>query len=365
MRTTLLAVLIITAQWAFGQYNETFFTVTAPSGLSLREGPGTTYNRLTAIPFNTQIRVLEDQINYQERDTINDIAGYWVPVSYQQQQGYLFSPYLKRGYLFTPSEAGVNQQFRIVIPGMRTSALNYDPEMNWYALISKVGEEQGDFRLQQVNPILNFEPMTVDEQFNWGMEEGLVSLEVEVMEDYVALLVGTHQPLKEVEELVQKTYFNPQSDYIDWGCPVYPFQQLELFQTAGGDRYALSGHVKSSGKEHDNYSAVEYYLGITQNRYAGDFYAHPDQQLSVEMTMEGYDYEAVYPPANFTYHPRIFWQGDLNGDAMPDLIFYKPNTSECCGGSESYFLLMSQQKGTDQWEWHRAADDILESFGGC
>lgn len=364
MRTTLLAILMISTQWIFGQYDETFFTVTAPSGLSLREGPGIDYDRLAAIPFNTQITVLEDQINYQERDTINDIAGYWVPVTYQNQQGYLFSPYFKRGHLFTPSSAGINQQFRIVIPGMRVSALNYDPEMNWYALVSKAGEEQGEFRLQKVDPIVQFEPMTVEEQFNWGVE-GLVSMEVDLMEDYVALLIGTQQPLKEVEQLIQETYFNPQSDYLDWGRPVYPFEQLDLFQTENRDVYALSGHVQANPVSEDVYNAVEFYLGISKNRYAGDFYETPGQKLTSEMMTEGYEYDGTYPPATFQYHPRIFWQGDLNGDQMPDLIFYKPNMSECCGGYEGYFLLLSEQKGTDNWEWHRAADDVLESFGGC
>ncbi len=360
MRIPLLTVIIISAQFLFGQYDEAFSTVIAPSGLSLREGPGLEYDRLTAIPFNTQVTVLEHQINYEQRDTIGDISGYWVPVRYQKQEGYLFSAYLKRGYLFRPSDEGMNSDFRIVIPGMRISALNYAPDLHWYALIAKAGEEYGDFLLQKVDPKVDFAPMTLDEHYNWEEEEGLVSMDLEAGEDYVFLFIGTHQPIEEVEKLVQRTYYNQTAGYPDWGQQVYPYQQLPIFETEDGGRYVLSGHVAPTKRDDQTDDEIDYSLGISYYEYPGDYRVMPDQMLTPELST--FFLEEL--PFYFRHHPRIFWQGDINGDQMPDLIFYQPNISECCGGSESFFLLMSEQK-PGSWEWHRVADDTLESWGGC
>ena len=361
MRTILLTVIIISAHFLFGQYDEAFSTVIAPSGLSLREGPGLEYDRLAAIPFNTQVTVLEHQINDKQRDTIGDISGYWAPVRYQKQEGYLFSPYLKRGYLFKSSEDGMNSDFRIVIPGMRISALNYDPDLHWYALIAKAGEESGDFLLQKVNPKVDFAPMTTDEHYNWENEEGLVSMDLEATEDYVMLFIGTHQPIAEVEKLVQKTYYNQTAGYPDWGQPVYPYQQLPILEGKDGGSYVLSGHVAPSQKDHHTDDENYYSLGINYYPHPGGYQELPNQMLTSELRISSSEGQW---PSSFYHHPRIFWQGDLNGDQMPDLIFYQPSVSECCGGSESFFLLMSEQK-VGNWEWHRVADDTLESWGGC
>ncbi|WP_367388535.1 SH3 domain-containing protein [Lewinella sp. LCG006] len=361
MRTALLTIIIISAHFLFGQYDEAFSTVTAPSGLTLREGPGLDYDRLTTIPFNTQVNLMEDQINYQQVDTIGDISGYWVPVRYQKKEGYLFSPYLKRGYLFTPANDGVNKDYRIVIPGMRVSALNYAPDLYWYALIAKAGEEYGDFLLQKVDPIVDFAPMTMEEHYNWAYEEGLVSMDLEVSDDYVFLFIGTQKPIEEVEKMVQKTYYNEAAGYPDWGQSIYPYQQLPIFEDKDGGRFVLSGHIAPTKSTYQSGDEIDYSLGISYCRYPGDYQQVPHQVLTPELSTSTVE-EAL--PSYFYHHPRIFWQGDLNGDQMPDLIFYQPNTSECCGGSESFYLLMSEQINGN-WEWHRAAEDTLESWGGC
>lgn len=360
MRIPLLTVIIISAHLLFGQYDEAFSTVIAPSGLSLREGPGLEYDRLTAIPFNTQVSVLEHQINYQQRDTIGEISGYWVPVRYQKQEGYLFSPYLKKGYLFKPSNEEMNSDFRIVIPGMRISALNYDPDLNWYALIAKAGDEYGDFLLQKVDPTVDFAPMTMDEHYNWEEEEGLVSMDLEVADDYVMLFIGTQQPIAELEKLVQKTYYNQAAGYPEWGRAIYPYEQFPLFEAEDGGRYILSGQVVPTKRAEQTDVEIDYSLGINYFRYPEDYHVKPDQVLTTELNT----FSKEELPSYFHHHPRIFWQGDVNGDQMPDLIFYQPNISECCGGAESFFLLVSERK-VGNWEWHRVADDTLESWGGC
>ena len=202
--------------------------------------------------------------------------------------------------------------------------------------------------------------MTMDEHYNWEEEEGLVSMDIEVADDYVMLFIGTQQPIAEVKKLVQKTYYNQAAGYPDWGRPIYPYEQLPVFEAEDGGRYILSGQVAPTIKAEQTDGEIDYSLGVNYYRYPGDYHVKPDQVLTSELNT----FSDEELPSYFHHHPRIFWQGDINGDQMPDLIFYQPNVSECCGGSESFFLLMSEQKAGN-WEWHRVADDRLESWGGC
>ncbi|MEL7223093.1 MAG: hypothetical protein AAGJ93_17345 [Bacteroidota bacterium] len=111
---------------------------------------------------------------------------------------------------------------------------------------------------------------------------------------------------------------------------------------------------------------LEYELGISKNASPGRYQDYLDQSVSRALyeIWEADEGVEKYTPTEYYYHPRLFWQGDVNDDGAPDLLFYLPNLSECCGGSESYYLLLSHKNG-DTWEWKRAANDTLEFWGGC
>lgn len=66
--------------------------VIAKSGLTLRERPGTQYKKITIMPYDSEVFVI-DQTGPQ--DEIEDIKGFWVKVDYQGNQGWVFSGFLQ------------------------------------------------------------------------------------------------------------------------------------------------------------------------------------------------------------------------------------------------------------------------------
>ena len=120
MRTTLLAIMTFAVFSLQAQME--LYTVIASSGLSLRSGPGVEYERLAVVPYNSSVQVSYDASTFSQVDTIGEHVGYWFPSEVDGQKGYLYSAYLKYGHLFVPAgENGVNNNYRIVIPGLRIS----------------------------------------------------------------------------------------------------------------------------------------------------------------------------------------------------------------------------------------------------
>ncbi len=363
MRTTLLAIMTFAVFSLQAQME--LYTVIASSGLSLRSGPGVEYERLAVVPYNSSVQVSYDASTFSQVDTIGEHVGYWFPSEVDGQKGYLYSAYLKYGHLFEPAgENGVNDNYRIVIPGLRISGLNYDPNLHWYALVGETNTDQPNFYLEAVEPELQISPQTLENIEYTGEFAGLVGIDVARTDRYVALLIGTPSPIDDPSEILSKTYYNDSPDYSTWGLPVFPYQDVELFQDEKGESYILSGAVHQPQWESFKGCNIRYYQGMSVGHYPGRWGGEPDQDLTVELGVYDWEMNESVTYYSFQHHPRLFWQGDLNGDQVPDLIYYQPNTSECCGGSESFFLLLSNQKGED-WTWQQIAYDVLEAWGGC
>lgn len=363
MRTTLLAIMSLWVMSLNAQME--LYTVIANSGLSLRAGPGLEYERLAVVPYNNSVHVSYEAETFNQLDTIGDYLGYWFPSEVDGQEGFLYSAYLKRGHLFVPpGEDGINTDYRIIMPGYRLSALNYDPSLHWYALVGESYEEHTNFHLQAVDPELQIDPPTLAGMQETGELAGLVGVDITEGEQYVALLIGTASPISEPGSIESKTYYNPTPDYSSWGMPVYAFQDVVLFTDQEGMAYILSGQVQQSEYGPSNEEAFRYYQGISPGYHAGRWGGNPAQDLSSELSIPNWQLSEMYGGGSFFHHPRLFWQGDINGDRMPDLIYYRPNTSECCGGSESFYLLMSG-KEEGEWRWRKVAVDELEAWGGC
>jgi len=62
--------------------------ITAPSGASLRSEPATTSLKLAAIPYLSEVVVLENTLDNQ---TIEGITGPWYRISHNKKEGYVFS----------------------------------------------------------------------------------------------------------------------------------------------------------------------------------------------------------------------------------------------------------------------------------
>lgn len=359
MRGTLLAIFFILQ---FGLIAQEWYSVTARSGLSLRAEPGLSAERIGGIPFNAQLELLEPYRYYEVTETIEGVSGYWAPVRYAGQEGYVFSAYLKYGHLFVEKGETVNNEYRIVVPGTRYGSLNYDPNLHWYALVTTI--EEGlptDLKLQKINPFVKFGP-EITEFEDYRTEPGIVLLDAELGEGKIAwLYIGAAEPITRIEDLEQICYSSCETEYPMWGKPIYPYQQLNVFQSVDKDNYSLMGLNVTAAKSTHQYRTLDYQLGVVKNTHYRFDEPEPIQSLSAELLPEEWPVEE-YGALSFFDHPQLCWQGDLNGDGAPDLVFYRPDTSESCGGSESYSLLVSEQ--TDgAWRWRKVSEDEIHHEG--
>ncbi|NPV02461.1 MAG: SH3 domain-containing protein [Brevinematales bacterium] len=65
----------------------------ALSGLLMRDGPGTNFQKLVKIPFGAKVKILENP-DTSVKFISEGIEGYWVRVEYLQTNGYVFDGYL-------------------------------------------------------------------------------------------------------------------------------------------------------------------------------------------------------------------------------------------------------------------------------
>ncbi|MEL7223092.1 MAG: SH3 domain-containing protein [Bacteroidota bacterium] len=210
---SLLSTLLLTANDEIKPY-----TVTAPSGLSLRDGPGIDYDRISIIPFNETVLVNLSLIDYEQQDTVGEEMGTWYPVTYDGQEGYLFSSYLKYGHLFEPAKVAenINHDYRIVIPGIRMGSLNYDPNLHWYGLYKSPDDEQSPLQIKKVNPQLDLDPFSIEEEGEYIDSGEDVSLDADVGDNYLLLMIGTRAPVS-FDEI--KTYYNEHYGETTGGAP--------------------------------------------------------------------------------------------------------------------------------------------------
>ncbi|MFT5916145.1 MAG: hypothetical protein ACJAWV_003277 [Flammeovirgaceae bacterium] len=82
---------------SFGQSKT--FNVFAPSGLSMREAPNTSSEKIKSIPYGAQLTVLENDKQFGELMALEEfesftIQGYWKKVVFEQDTGFVFDGYL-------------------------------------------------------------------------------------------------------------------------------------------------------------------------------------------------------------------------------------------------------------------------------
>ena len=107
--------------------NHLWYTVSAPSGLSLRKGPNSQTAKLDAIPFGEEVLAC-GITNFTE--TIEGKSGNWLKVTWADKMGYLFSGFLQeiqeRKVRFVIPNAGVDSNW---------DCLEFAPEIKWQGLV--------------------------------------------------------------------------------------------------------------------------------------------------------------------------------------------------------------------------------------
>jgi hypothetical protein len=94
-----LNIIQLQAQSCFCNLNDGYpdgwYKVLAPSGLTLRAGPGRQTAKLDAVPFGEEVLVCK---RTGISETIEDKSGEWMEVTWADKKGYLFSGFLTQDF---------------------------------------------------------------------------------------------------------------------------------------------------------------------------------------------------------------------------------------------------------------------------
>lgn len=123
------------------------FTILAKSGLNVRKEPNSKSERVGILPFGT---VVEAEINYESdvdykyrykhfSEVIEGKQGFWMKISHGKIEGYIFSGFGLIGE-WVVNSTEINKEYRLLRVGQYCDAINYDPKLNWFALIKANGK---------------------------------------------------------------------------------------------------------------------------------------------------------------------------------------------------------------------------------
>ena len=154
-----------------------------------------------------------------------------------------------------------------------------------------------------------------------------------------------------------------QEHWDDQGKFIFPYERVQIAQS-GYDQYYLMGYenltINKNPQPYEDSIQRKYGIYLTDN-YGGITMKNGDTvSLSDGLNTAHLD-DYMYS----TYlGPRLVWQGDINNDGFPDVIYYTPYMSECCGGSVTYHLFISE-KVNGHWSLKKVSEDIIYSCFGC
>lgn len=275
-------------------------TITAPSGLSLRQAPALGAKLIRTVAFAEMVLTCGQT---EGPLTVGDLKGHWRPVMYQGKKGYMFDGYLQ---IESPENvqqtAGQTQKQTAVdlhphfSGASKTSFLietyNYcgnveaiNAGLLWYGVYPEKEEEgQGLFRVKPVELVIKLSTSKLSEKMEFD-----ISTE---SDERSLFLMGLNRSLK-----YQQISIDDHSAKLRMlGNRILPGQSTAL---GGGLSLAATGSVESMGDcpELKNYRLLAKYKGGEQN-------------LLKEIGEPG-----------ACGMPELYWYGDLSGDGLPEVIF--------------------------------------------
>jgi len=354
-------IFFITSSILAQEIENNEFTVVAPSGLSLRNNPNLSSKKLEIIPFGTLITIMNvSQIfNTDEMKTIDSRPGNWVKTKFNGKEGYVFSGYLKKGPLYLPSTI-INKDFRLIQAGQKCDAVNYDPNLNWYGL--SFDNENKKTNLIPVNISFDYTSESTKEELEYSYYPigEFVNVKTNKKENF-SICIGTKEPLDLNNIDFEKGWFkdeNYKTGYYSFGKLVYPYQRIEIAKV-NNRPYYLVGHEVIKPTNH-KYPSRNYQLYLSTNTYGIEFTRKDTVELIQELREHPYNSYSLVSGGGI----RLIWQGDINSDGFPDLLFFSPNVSDSCGGSTNFYLMISEKQG-DHFILKKAAQEYIGSCHGC
>lgn len=313
---------------------QTYYTVTARSGLNLRAEPGVKGKKVASIPFGAIVRSDDDGYTPGVKDTIEGKPGSWIMIRYQARSGYVFTGFLAMGEQIVQATE-INRDYRLLKPGFHCSAANFDSGLNWYALVRK----DGRLTVKSTNIVVKFRVDFSEKDVAEAECADCYTCKVEAgIEDSVFFFIGTKQPLAEGSRFSKfmgdywnydggAKFFYPEQDLLTY----YPPYQY-LFRAYEGVTltYQAPGYEKKY--------QLEYSMILpTQDHQMKTFDLSKDLALKGDAKQHG-KYKT----------PQLIWYGDLNQDGLLDFIWYSHSMTDNCGVCWEYHLFMSDKNDPNQ-----------------
>lgn len=316
------------------------FTVLATSGLNVRKGPTSKSEKVGSLPFGTIVEAemnYESDIDYKYRykrvsEVIEGKQGFWIKIYQGKLEGYIFSGFGLFGEWIVNSTE-INRDYRLLRVGPYCDAINYDPKLNWYALIKKDGKlgiKNAAVTLKLTHEFNEQDTLGQENEF-WREFPLLVQSD---QIDTVLFLIGTKNNLE--EGLVFSQHIANDWGYSKKDNFLFPEQTIDLHFEKKWYQFRAFEGVKLTNENPEGY--IKQYQIELRTIYPEAKRYNISPELQLKNTAEKH--------CNYRT-PQLILFGDINKDGLPDFIYYSHTMNDSCGVCWEYYLFLSDKFNID------------------
>lgn len=354
----ILSVILVTLWVSVGLFAQQPFTVLTKSGVNMRKGPGTQFEKVGYLPFGSIVKtelpegapMHFDGFGNYKAETIEEIAGYWIKVTHENTTGYIFSGFGLVGE-WVDQQKDEDSGYMMIAPRDYCNAIKYDPAYNWYGIC----DVNGALTIKKVKVQL-----VINQHFGHEYE---VNAEAESDQDMreddnidyygfsidtdlsseVLLIIGTKTPI-DLSKIQSTFAFQPKfkrpkhpSSYHSFTDAIY-IPKGESYSTKLNNRtFTFTAGSEMIVSTYNNQEFPHYTLKLIAK----------DNSQTKSYTFSGNWVEGYLLDETANHQtPQLVWTGDLNGDGGLDALFFAGSEFDSCGFSEHYHLFVSQPTGS-------------------
>lgn len=264
---------------------DTYLMVTA-NKLSVRTEPNIDSEKLGFLKKEELVKIIDRRTEDKYTASIDGIVDSWAKVEFNGMIGFVFGGYLAGEQVSMPNDKWKGK-FLSMMEGNQAGA-TYSNTLAWYGIYSR---DDGEY-IEKVEVKLNYSEESEMEDY--------LKVSTDKIEES-KLLIGTNENIK-------------------LGRVGVPVELYTHQMVLSGQRLPLPVYVE------DCTVKIDFYL-----------YGRSLNEIENGCNVENYSLEFFYKKSHWTHStkyenlveklgecniPKIYWYGDLNGDDIPDFIFY-------------------------------------------